>query len=105
MKMFKQLPFSNWIDTIVNWLTEHLSGIFSFLQTAENAVMNVTTNTISHSTICYDITSSFTGIFVFKRKIGFPIFILIGLLFIYKQNMWDDLMSTITLVLIQVLFL
>ena len=29
MKMFKQLP-SNWIDTIVNWLTEHLSGIFSF---------------------------------------------------------------------------
>lgn len=44
MKMFKQLPFSNWIDTIVNWLTEHLSGIFSFLQTAENAVMNVTTN-------------------------------------------------------------
>lgn len=43
MKMFKQLPFSNWIDTIVNWLTEHLSGIF-ILQTAENAVMNVTTN-------------------------------------------------------------
>ena len=63
--------------------------------------MNVTTNIyISHSTICYDITSSFTGIFVFKRKIGFPIFILIGLLFIYNQNMWDDLMSTITLVLI-----
>ena len=29
-EMFKQLPFSNWIDTIVNWLTEHLSGIFSF---------------------------------------------------------------------------
>ena len=30
MKMFKQLPFSNWIDTIVNWLTEHLSGISHF---------------------------------------------------------------------------
>ena len=67
MKMFKQLPFSNWIDTIVNWLTEHLSGIFSFLQTAENAVMNITTNILlAIPFICYDITSSFTGIFCFQ---------------------------------------
>lgn len=44
MKMFKQLPFSNWIDTIVNWLTEHLSGIFSFYKQLKIFVMNVTTN-------------------------------------------------------------
>ena len=101
MKMFKQLPFSNWIDTIVNWLTEHLSGIFSFLQTAENAVMNVTTNILlAIPPFVMILLLVLLAFFVFKRKIGFPIFILIGLLFIYNQNMWDDLMSTITLVLI-----
>ncbi|MGC7786272.1 ABC transporter permease/substrate binding protein [Staphylococcus epidermidis] len=99
--MFKQLPFSNWIDNIVNWLTDNLSGFFSFLQTAGNAVMNFTTNILTaippFVMIALLVLLAF---FIFKRKIGFPLFILIGLLFIYNQNMWDDLMSTITLVII-----
>lgn len=99
--MFKQLPFSNWIDNIVNWLTDNLSGFFSFLQTAGNTVMNFTTNILTaippFVMIALLVLLAF---FIFKRKIGFPLFILIGLLFIYNQNMWDDLMSTITLVII-----
>src|SRR5699024_10790728 len=38
--------------------------------------------------------------FVFNRKWGLPIFILIGLLFIYNQDMWQDLINTVTLVII-----
>ena len=73
--MFKQLPFSNWIDNIVNWLTDNLSGFFSFLQTAGNTVMNFTTNILTaippFVMIALLVLLAF---FIFKRKIGFPLF-------------------------------
>ncbi|GMA70931.1 hypothetical protein GCM10025879_21790 [Leuconostoc litchii] len=38
--------------------------------------------------------------FVFNKKWQIPVFILIGFVFIYNQNMWDDLMYTLTLVIV-----
>lgn len=38
--------------------------------------------------------------FIFKKQWQMPLFILIGLLFIYNQDMWSDLMYTLTLVIL-----
>ncbi|KFN92636.1 substrate-binding/permease component of an ABC superfamily glycine/betaine transporter [Tetragenococcus muriaticus 3MR10-3] len=38
--------------------------------------------------------------FTFKKRWQMPLFILIGLLFIYNQEMWSDLMYTLTLVIL-----
>ncbi|PNZ67418.1 ABC transporter permease subunit [Staphylococcus croceilyticus] len=96
-----QLPFSNWIDNIVDWLTKNFSGLFSFLQTIGNSIMNFMTDILTaippFLMIALLVIIAF---FVFNRKLGFPIFVLIGLLFIYNQDMWDDLMNTVTLVII-----
>lgn len=96
-----QLPFSNWIDNIVDWLTKNFSGLFSFLQTIGNSIMNFMTDILTaippFIMIALLVIIAF---FVFNRKLGFPIFVLIGLLFIYNQYMWDDLMNTVTLVII-----
>ncbi|MCJ1657262.1 ABC transporter permease/substrate binding protein [Staphylococcus sp. NRL 16/872] len=99
--LISKLPFSNWIDNIVDWLTKNLSGLFSFLQTIGNSIMNFMTDILTaippFIMIALLVIIAF---FVFNRKLGFPIFVLIGLLFIYNQDMWDDLMNTVTLVII-----
>ncbi|GMA73033.1 glycine/betaine ABC transporter permease [Tetragenococcus osmophilus] len=38
--------------------------------------------------------------FIFKKRWQMPVFILVGLLFIYNQDMWSDLMYTLTLVIL-----
>ncbi|MEL0537231.1 ABC transporter permease/substrate binding protein [Staphylococcus debuckii] len=96
-----KLPFADWIDKIVDWLTTHLSGLFSVLQITGEAVMNFMTMILTaippFVMMALLVIAAF---FVFKRKWGFALFTLLGLLFIYNQGMWDDLMNTITLVII-----
>ena len=41
-----------------------------------------------------------TIVALFLIKIGLSLFTFIGLMFIYNQNLWNDLMSTVTLVLL-----
>ncbi|MHD0396306.1 ABC transporter permease/substrate binding protein [Staphylococcus simulans] len=97
----KPLPFAEWIDTIVNWLTDNLSGLFTVLRIAGEAVMNFMTMILTaippFVMMAILVIAAF---FVFKRKWGFAAFTLIGLLFIYNQDMWNDLMNTITLVIV-----
>ena len=38
--------------------------------------------------------------FLFKKRWQLPLFILLGLIFIYNQDMWADLMDTLTLVIL-----
>ena len=96
-----ELPFADWIDKIVDWLTTHLSGLFSVLQITGEAIMNFMTMILTaippFVMMALLVIAAF---FVFKRKWGFALFTLLGLLFIYNQGMWDDLMNTITLVII-----
>ncbi|GGP08982.1 ABC transporter permease [Oceanobacillus neutriphilus] len=97
----QEIPLPNWIDSGVNWLTEHWSGLFSILQTVGEAVMNFTTNTLSAvPPLLMMVLLTVAAFFVFNRKLGFAFFTLIGLLFIYNQGMWADLMNTVTLVII-----
>lgn len=97
----KQLPFAEWIEAIVDWLTDHLSGLFTVLRIAGEAVMNFMTMILTaippFVMMAILVIAAF---FVFKRKWGFAAFTLVGLLFIYNQDMWTDLMNTITLVII-----
>lgn len=97
----KEIPLSSWVDGLVDWLTDHLSGLFSFLQMIGDAVMNFTTSTLTAiPPLLMIVILSVIAYFVFNRKWGFAIFIFIGLLFIYNQDMWNDLMNTVTLVII-----
>lgn len=86
----KQLPFAEWIDAIVDWLTDHLSGLFTVLRIAGEAVMNFMTMILTaippFVMMAILVIAAF---FVFKRKWGFAAFTLVGLLFIYNQRYVD----------------
>lgn len=97
----QEIPLSRWIDNGVNWLTENWSGLFSVLQTFGEVVMNFTTNTLSSvPPLLMMVILAIAAYIVFHRKWGFAIFTFIGLLFIYNQGLWTDLMNTVTLVII-----
>lgn len=97
----QQIPLSQWIDSGVNWLTEHWSGLFNFLQNVGQAIMDFMTNTLSAvPPLLLMILLTIAAYFIFRRKWGVAAFTFVGLLFIYNQEMWSDLMNTITLVVI-----
>ncbi|MCF1585076.1 ABC transporter permease/substrate binding protein [Tetragenococcus koreensis] len=96
----QEIPVADWADAAVDWLTENLSGFFSFLQTVGQTIMDGMTNLLSMiSPLILIVLLAVAAYFAFNRKWGMPIFTFLGLLFIYNQDMWGDLLNTITLVI------
>jgi len=97
----QEIPVADWADAFVDWLTQNLSGFFSFLQTVGQAIMDGMTNVLSMiPPFILMIVLAVAAYFIFNRKWGMPIFTFFGLLFVYNQEMWDDLLNTVTLVVI-----
>ncbi|MEL5939710.1 ABC transporter permease subunit, partial [Tetragenococcus halophilus] len=97
----QKIPIAQAIDAIVDWLTEHLSGFFNLLQTIGQSVMDVLSNTLAAiPPILLILLVTLAAYFVFNKKWQMPVFVLLGLVLIYNQGMWDDLMYTLTLVIV-----
>ncbi|MCJ1996565.1 ABC transporter permease subunit [Lactococcus piscium] len=99
-----QLPISNWASNCVDWLTEHFAGFFNLIQQGGNALMDAMTNGL----VAIPMFLVIAGLFIIAiatspKKWGFPIFTLLGLLLIANQGLWEDLMSTMTLVIMSAL--
>lgn len=95
------LPVADWIDTFTRWLTATFAGLFSFLQTVGEAMMNGMTGMLMLVPPLLFIP--LLALFMFlisKKKIGLTVFTLLGLLFIYNQGLWTNLMNTVTLVIV-----
>lgn len=96
-----QLPVANWVETFTAWLTTNFSGLFNFFQSAGGSLMDGITNFLvwipPFAFIAIVVIAAFVAS---KRKIGFTVFTLIGLLYIYNQGLWQPLMNTITLVIV-----
>lgn len=96
-----QLPVADWVETITEWMTNTFSGVFSFFQSTGQSLMDgITSLLITIPPVLFIIILTAIAFFISNKKIGLSLFTLIGLLFIYNQNLWTDLMSTVTLVLL-----
>ncbi|WP_086312406.1 glycine betaine/L-proline ABC transporter glycine betaine/L-proline-binding/permease [Enterococcus sp. 7F3_DIV0205] len=96
-----QLPVASWVETITEWMTNTFSGVFSFFQSTGQSLMDgITSLLVSIPPLLFIIILTAIAFFISNKKIGLSLFTLIGLLFIYNQNLWTDLMSTVTLVLL-----
>ncbi|WEG72396.1 ABC transporter permease/substrate binding protein [Vagococcus intermedius] len=95
------IPVADWVTSATEWLTDTFSGLFSILQTIGQTIMEVMTNTLLFVPPLIMIALLTLGAyFITNRKWGLTAFTLIGLLYIYNQGLWTDLMSTVTLVVI-----
>ncbi|MGK9327939.1 ABC transporter permease/substrate binding protein [Melissococcus plutonius] len=96
-----QLPVATWIESLTDWMTTTFSGLFGFLQSTGQASMNsITTLLTAIPPLVFIVLLTIAAFVVSKKKFGLSLFTFIGLLFIYNQNLWPDLMDTLTLVLV-----
>lgn len=99
--LFPKLPLGPWVDSGVDWLTDHLSGLFDAIQSSGNVVMDTMTGALSAIPVwLFIIGITIFSILMFGKKWGVPFFTFIGLLIVENQGLWSDLMSTFTLVII-----
>lgn len=95
------IPVSDWVTSATEWLTNTFSGLFSVLQSFGQTVMEAMTNfLLVFPPIVMIALLATAAYFISNRKWGLPVFTILGLLFIYNQGLWDDLLNTVTLVII-----
>lgn len=95
------IPVADWVESFTDWLTGTFSGLFSALQSFGQFVMDGMTNTLLFvPPLVMILLLTITAFFVSSKKWGLTAFTFVGLLFIYNQGLWTDLMNTVTLVLL-----
>ena len=98
--LIPKIPFGPWVDSGVDWLTKHLSGLFDAIQNGGNVVMDTMTNALTGiPTWLFIIGLTIFTALMFGKKWGFPLFTFIGLIIVENQDLWSNMMNTFTLVL------
>ncbi|MGM0125374.1 glycine betaine ABC transporter substrate-binding protein [Enterococcus sp. AZ194] len=96
-----QLPVADWVERITEWVTNSFSGLFSLIQRGGQSLMDSITNgLVQIPPILFILVLTLIAFLITQKRFGLTIFTFVGLLFIYNQGLWTDLMSTVTLVLI-----
>ncbi|MGG5329608.1 ABC transporter permease/substrate binding protein [Enterococcus sp. AZ163] len=97
----QSLPIADWVESFTDWLTSTFAGLFSALQHGGQFVMDGMTGILtSIPALLLIAVITVAAFFISNKKWGLTSFTLIGLLFIYNQGLWTDLMSTVTLVIL-----
>lgn len=100
-----KLPVADWVTSLVDWMTNNLSGFFNIIKVIANAMMNGVTDTLLFvNPLLTIVLVGLAAFFIGRKKWGLPTFTVLGLLFIYNQGLWTDLMNTVTLVIFSTLF-
>ncbi|MDT2809028.1 ABC transporter permease/substrate binding protein [Enterococcus asini] len=95
------IPVADWVESFTDWLTQTFAGLFSFIQSIGQGVMDGVTNFLLFiPALVWIVALTFAAFFLGKKKPGLGLLTFFGLLFIYNQGLWTDLMNTVTLVLL-----
>ncbi|HHD3224338.1 ABC transporter permease/substrate binding protein [Streptococcus pyogenes] len=96
-----KLPVAQLVEQLTEWLTKTFSGLFDIMQVVGSFLMDWMTKTLLFIHPLLFIVLVTAGMFFLaKKKWPLPTFTLLGLLFIYNQGLWKQLMNTFTLVLV-----
>lgn len=95
------IPVADWVEAFTEWLTSTFSGLFSALQSFGQLIMDTITNVLLFvPPLALIVLLTIAAFLVSGKKWGLTAFTFVGLLFIYNQGLWTDLMNTVTLVLL-----
>ncbi len=96
-----RLPVSEWMSNIITWLTQNLSWFFGAIRDGGAWLMDGITDLLLFiPPLLFIVLLVALAYFAGRKKLGLPVFTLLGLLYIHNQGLWDPLMYTITLVLV-----
>lgn len=99
--LLQKLPVAEAVERGVSSLTDAGAGFFDTVQVAGQFLMdNLTELLLIIPPLVFIILLTVAAFFISEKKKGIAVFTLLGLLFIYNQGLWEQLMFTVTLVLI-----
>lgn len=101
LDMFPQLPVSQWIANFIDWITANFNVLFDSLNEFGTTSMEWMTRLLMFiPPLAFIIIVMAIAYFVTGKKFGLAIFAGIGLLYIHNQNLWGNMMNTLTLIIV-----
>lgn len=102
--LMSNFPVDDWVSDFVSWLTDTFQFIFDPIEVGLSSVMNFIIDILTAiPPVIFILAVMVLTFFFMKRTITAPILVALGLLFIYDQELWANMLSTLTLVLISAL--
>ena len=101
MENVKAIPVGDWMTDFVDWLTNTFAFLFDPIKDGLDSFMSIITQGLAAiPPVIFILLVAILAFFMTGKKFGLAIFSIIGLLFIWNQGLWDQLIETFTLVLI-----
>jgi len=101
LDIIPELPVADGVENLTVWLTDTFAFLFDPIQKYSEIAMEFTTDTLLLvPPILFILIIAVIAFFASKKTFGLATFSIIGLWFIYNQDLWSDLMNTLTLVLV-----
>lgn len=101
LDIIPELPVADGVENLTVWLTDTFAFLFDPIQKYSEIAMEFTTDTLLLlPPILFILIIAAIAFFASKKTFGLATFSIIGLWFIYNQDLWSDLMNTLTLVLV-----
>jgi glycine betaine/proline transport system permease protein len=97
-----KIPIAEAVSRFTDWITETFAFIFNPIRNQFGDFMEWLAEDVLYAipAIIIILAVVVGAFFVTGKKFGFATFSLLGLLLIYNQGLWEELMYTVTLVLI-----
>ncbi len=102
MQLFPKLPLADWIDQIVDVLTENLGPLFDLITEGIESFVDLFVLALT-SIPALVLIAIFTGLAWWASRLSIAIFTAVGMLLIHNLGYWDGTIETLALVLTSVL--
>jgi len=101
LDLLPQLPVSHGVTKLIEWITVHFSFLFDGLENVGTKFMEFMTSYLMLiPPLIFILLVIVIAYFVSDRRYGLPFFAGIGLLYIQNQNLWGNMMNTLTLIIV-----
>lgn len=101
LDLLPQLPVSHGVTKLIEWITVHFSFLFDALENVGTKFMEFMTSYLMLiPPLIFILLVIVIAYFVSDRRCGLPFFAGIGLLYIQNQNLWGNMMNTLTLIIV-----
>ncbi len=101
LDLIPKLPVAEWVDEFTKTLTSTFSLLFNFFKDDGKDAMNFIADSLNLiPPIIVIIVVAIVAFLLTGKKLGLATFSIVGLWFVYNQDLWSHLMQTLTLVLV-----
>ncbi|WP_200416482.1 ABC transporter permease [Virgibacillus salexigens] len=101
IEIVPEMPIAKWTNSATDWITDKFSFLFDPIKEHFGNFMEMTSETLNTiPPVIIILIVAIIAFFISGKKFGLAAFSIVGLWLIYNQGLWEQLISTFTLVLL-----